>query len=134
MAFLLICAYTDIRDRVIHVRVLLPFLAAGLIPAAFSGRDALISAFAGALCGAVLLILSFITKGAIGEGDGLVLAVTGVYLGFFHNIRLLFLALFLSAIVSVISIFLKGWKKDREIPFMPFLLVAFIFTEIGEHI
>ncbi|MCR4740700.1 MAG: prepilin peptidase [Lachnospiraceae bacterium] len=132
--FLAICAYTDIKERVIHIHVLLPFLAAGIIYAAYSGGNTLLTAAAGAACGVFLLILSFFTKGAIGEGDGLALAVTGVYLGFSANISLILTGLFLSAAASVITVLFKGWKKDREIPFMPFLLTAFVLIKIGEKL
>ena len=131
--FLIICAVTDIRARVIHLWVLIPFAAAGLIFAAFSGKEALISGAVGALAGLFLFFLSFATGGAVGEGDGLVLMTTGVYLGFLMNLRLLCSALFLSAVVSVGAVVIKGWKKDRELPFMPFLLAAFIFIKTGDH-
>ena len=78
------------------------------------------------------MLLSFITNGAVGEGDGLVLIVTGIYLGFVMNLRLIFFALFLSALISIGAVIIKGWKKDRELPFMPFLLTAFLIISISK--
>ncbi len=132
--FLIICAYTDIRARVIHVKVLLPFAAAGLLTAALAGKEAFISGLLGALAGLFILLISLVTKGAVGEGDGLALMVTGMYLGFLMNLRLLFFALFLSALVSAGAVVFRGLKKDSELPFMPFLLAAFIFINIGDHL
>lgn len=128
--FLLICSYTDIKNKEIHLKVLLPFFLTGVIIAAVSGRDAVIGALTGTIAGIALLLLSFITRGAIGEGDGLVLVVTGVFLGFFGNLRLLVSALFLSALFSVGAMIIKGWKKERELPFVPFLLAAFLIIRI----
>jgi len=132
-AFLLICSYTDIRNNEIYLKVLLPFFLAGVIIAAASGPEAVITALTGTAAGIALLIISRITKGAIGEGDGLILVVTGIFLGFSENLRLLTFALFLSALFSVGAMILKGWKKDRELPFVPFLLAAFLIIKIGDR-
>ena len=129
--FLIICSYTDIKKKEIYFKVLLPFFLAGVIAAAVTGREAVLAAVLGAAAGIALLLLSFITKGAIGEGDGLVLVVTGVFLGISENMRLLTFALFLSALFSVGAMILKGWKRDRELPFVPFLLAAFLIIRTG---
>lgn len=42
--------------------------------------------------GILLLVLSKITKGAVGQGDGFFFLVSGMYLGFWDNVALLFLA------------------------------------------
>ena len=41
--------------------------------------------------GILLLVTAFFTREAIGFGDGLLLCVTGIYLGFWENLNLLFL-------------------------------------------
>jgi len=129
--FLIICSYTDIKKKEIYFKVLLPFFLTGVIAAAVSGREAVLAALLGAAAGIALLLLSFITRGAIGEGDGLVLVVTGVFLGISENLRLLTFALFLSALFSVGAMIIKGWKRDRELPFVPFLLAAFLIIRTG---
>lgn len=129
--FLIICSYTDIKKKEIYFKVLLPFFLTGVIAAAVSGREAVLAALLGAAAGIALLLLSFITRGAIGEGDGLVLVVTGVFLGISENLRLLTVALFLSALFSVGAMIIKGWKRDRELPFVPFLLAAFLIIRTG---
>lgn len=131
-AFLSLCSYTDIRKRVVYLKLLIPFFIAGVLLCALSGKNAVISGAAGACAGFFILILSMATKGAVGEGDGLVLMITGFYLGFFMNLKLIFTALFLSAMCSVAAVIIKGWKKDMELPFMPFLLAAFIVIKAGE--
>ena len=131
--FLLICSITDLREKVIYLRVLIPFAAIGAVLAASSGREAVISGAAGVITGLFILLLSFATKGAVGEGDGLVLMTTGIYLGFLGNLRLLCSGLFLSALFSLGAIVVRGWKRDRELPFMPFLLAGFLAVNIGDR-
>lgn len=131
--FLAISSITDIREKVIYLRVLIPFALIGILIAASSGREAVISGAAGVIIGLLMLLLSFATKGAVGEGDGLVLMTTGIYLGFLGNLRLLCSGLFLSALFSLGAIVIRGWKRDRELPFMPFLLAGFFVVIIGDR-
>ena len=131
--FLAISSITDIREKVIYLRVLIPFALIGILITASSGREAVISGAAGVIIGLLMLLLSFATKGAVGEGDGLVLMTTGIYLGFLGNLRLLCSGLFLSALFSLGAIVIRGWKRDRELPFMPFLLAGFFVVIIGDR-
>lgn len=79
---------------------------------------------AGMFIGVVLYFISVITKGKIGRGDGVLFMVTAVYLGFWNNLVLLWIACILAGVVgSVMMIFFKK-KKDYKLPFVPFVLLA----------
>ncbi len=130
--FLGICSYTDIRKKVVYVKVIVPFLLIGILLCISPLGNGIHNALYGTVVGLAILILSFATKGAVGEGDGLVLMITGFYLGFLNNIRLLCMALFLSAIVSVAAVILGKWGKKTELPFMPFLLISFLIIKVQE--
>ncbi len=130
--FLGICSYTDIRKKVVYVKVIVPFLLIGILLCISPLGNGIHNALYGTVVGLAILILSFATNGAVGEGDGLVLMITGFYLGFLNNIRLLCMALFLSAIVSVAAVILGKWGKKTELPFMPFLLISFLIIKAQE--
>lgn len=130
--FLGICSYTDIRKKVVYVKVIVPFLLIGILLCISPLGNGIHNALYGTVVGLAILILSFATNGAVGEGDGLVLMITGFYLGFLNNIRLLCMALFLSAIVSVAAVILGKWGKKTELPFMPFLLISFLIIKVQE--
>ena len=130
--FLGICSYTDIRKKVVYVKVMVPFLLIGILLCISPLGNGIHNALYGTVVGLAILILSFATNGAVGEGDGLVLMITGFYLGFLNNIRLLCMALFLSAIVSVAAVILGKWGKKTELPFMPFLLISFLIIKVQE--
>lgn len=130
--FLGICSYTDIRKKVVYVKVIVPFLLIGILLCISPLGNGIHNALYGTVVGFAILILSFATNGAVGEGDGLVLMITGFYLGFLNNIRLLCMALFLSAIVSVAAVILGKWGKKTELPFMPFLLISFLIIKVQE--
>lgn len=130
--FLGICSYTDIRKKVVYVKVIVPFLLIGILLCISPLGNGIHNALYGTVVGFAILILSFATNGAVGEGDGLVLMITGFYLGFLNNIRLLCMALFLSAIVSVAAVILGKCGKKTELPFMPFLLISFLIIKVQE--
>lgn len=124
--FLGICSYTDIKKKEVYTMLMAPFLLAGIAVSISPLGPGIKNALFGVAVGVFILILSFITRGSIGAGDGIALMITGFYLGFLDNIRLLCLALFLSAIISVAVLLIKRCGKDKELPFMPFLLIAFL--------
>jgi len=88
-----ITAIQDIRWK--KVRVAIVWAAALLICLCipFSSRMPVIERLLGVISGLGVVLLSKITGGKIGLGDGLVLAVTGMGLGFWGNIELFALAL-----------------------------------------
>ena len=66
-AFLTLCSYSDIKRREIYVKPALALILLGIVFAALQGRDSLLSAFLGALTGVALIIISKLTKGAVGR-------------------------------------------------------------------
>lgn len=85
--------------------------------------------------GMLLLLVSFLSKGAIGLGDGLVLLVTGWLLGPERTIRILFYGLLLSAVAGGILVFAGRIERREEQPFVPYLflgsLAAVVLYRLG---
>ncbi len=120
--------YTDMRKRVIYLRVLLPFLAAGIIWHFIRNEQGIIDIAGGVLTGLMLLLVSRLSKGRIGTGDGLLLIVSGVLLGAVGNLMLLTIAFLLAAFFSIILLTFRKCRRDTELPFAPFLFGAFFIT------
>ena len=121
---LLYSAYTDIRRREISIIALLLF-GIGACICMLCGRSASAAEIAGgAATGIFLLFISHLTRGELGEGDGCLLAVTGILLGFRENLMLLFGALFLSAVFSAFLFLVKRNLRDKY-PFVPFLFLSY---------
>ncbi len=131
--FLGICSYTDIRKRTVYISCLTLFFLPGLIFCVTSGKEGIVRGLLGMAAGTFLLLVSFATGGAFGEGDALVLMVTGVFLGAVKNTELLCLSLFLSSVTSAGALILKKWGRDTEIPFLPFIFAAHILMTVFEY-
>lgn len=82
--------------------------------------------FTGCAAGLVVLLLSFVTKGSIGMGDGFLITILGGFAGLEKTIELCITACLLSAIVSVLLLLIKKADRKTGLPFVPFLLVAYI--------
>ena len=78
------------------------------------------------LPGIGLLILSSATDEAVGRGDGSFFIVSGIYLGFWKNVILLWGSLFLCFPVCM-ALMIRGIQRGKRlscmrIPFLPFVL------------
>ena len=82
-------AWIDIRRKQISLLWIILFAVLGVLVNVILHRNTLWSALGGICIGAFLIGISRITRGAIGLGDGCIVCVTGVYLGFYKNMQLL---------------------------------------------
>jgi leader peptidase (prepilin peptidase) / N-methyltransferase len=82
----------------------------------------------GVAIGGIVILISLATRGKIGFGDGLLLCITGIGLGFWSNLELFALALLLAALVSIALIIFRIADRKKSIPFVPFLLLGYIVT------
>lgn len=86
----------------------------------------LIEKLGGIAVGLVLLAVSKLTHGQIGEGDGITFLITGFCLGFEENFLLLLEALLLSSMWGLIWMLMKKINLKTSLPFVPFVLTAFV--------
>lgn len=84
----------------------------------------------GVSIGIFLIICSFITRGQIGIGDGIICCFIGISCGFFENLNILFISLLLSAIVSFILLIKKRVERKTEIPLIPFLFIGYCCVQV----
>lgn len=84
--------------------------------------------FLGGLLGVGLLFLGYVTKEQIGYGDGCIFIMTGFFLGIWKNMQLLLVAFLLAGIYAVTILFFKRKCRYDRIPFVPFVLVAYVLS------
>lgn len=86
----------------------------------------LLSCLTGTLPGVFLLIAGWSTKQQVGYGDGIVLLVIGIYLGFSASLSILLTALLLIAPVSLFYIVCRRAGRKKQLPFVPFLFAGYL--------
>ena len=77
---------------------------------------------------AVFLLVSRLTHNAIGKGDALITGVIGLFLGFFQTFAVIFFALLLGGIISIILFLMKKVSRQTPLPFAPFLAAGFLVS------
>lgn len=85
----------------------------------------------GMLIGLLLMLLSIISKESIGMGDGLLLMITGVYLGGRENLKLFFIGNFILGMCALFLLVICKKSKKYKIAFIPCLLIAYIYICAG---
>lgn len=128
---LLVCGLQDIKMKKFYswIALLGGILIGICLP--FSSSITITDRLLGSLVGLGVIVISLITRGKIGMGDGVVLCITGINLGFWNNLELFLIALSLSAIISIILLATKRANRKKEIPFVPFIFIAFVIERIG---
>lgn len=118
---LLFCSISDIKTRTIDLRVIIGYFVIYSI----LFRDICVK---GIMPGMLLLVLSFLFKDKIGEGDGLILMMIGIGESVISALIVIFMAfttlIIYYLIASVVLMIYEG-KLRRIIDSMP--LVPFIF-------
>ena len=118
------CSYEDIKSRRIGVILVLGFGILGIFLHLFYSRLSIEEMLGGIAIGLIMFLVSYLSQERIGKGDALVLTVSGIYLGFWNNLFLLWGASLMASFVGIVFI-AKGERK-RELPFVPFLLVVYV--------
>ena len=131
---LLIEAVTDFKKK--EVNIVLPILlTAAALAMLILGKDiSVLNTLIGIAEGVLLILISVMTKGQIGMGDGILLAACGFMLGGKDNFLMFFFACLCSAVVSGLIMIFKKADKKTKIPFVPFMIPGFlsmVFLSLG---
>ena len=127
LLFLSICTIFDIRKKEI------PLILAGVGMMAAVGftiwrirNESIYAAeiLLSLLPGLFFLFTGWCTKEKVGYGDGILLLITGVMVGFNQCLAGLCISLFLSAFFGGLLLFLHKAQKNSRIPFVPFLTIG----------
>jgi len=119
-------AVMDFRKREVSLLSLAVFAAAGLGLNFGINYQSMGELLGGVGVGAFLLLTAFVTGEAVGIGDGLLLCVTGIYLGFWENLRLLGAGLLLCALLLGAGLVFRRLRFADRFPMVPFLFLAWM--------
>lgn len=87
------------------------------------------------ICGGIALGLSMIglsviTNNQIGKGDGMVIAMLGISLGFRDCLMVIAFASVVMAFLSIVLLLLKKANKKTRLPFIPALFISFVVINL----
>lgn len=87
------------------------------------------------ICGGIaiglsMIGLSMITNNQIGKGDGMVIAMLGIALGFRDCLMVISFASVVMAFVSIFLLIIKKANKKTRLPFIPALFISFVVINL----
>ncbi len=119
----LLAALWDINDMTIPLKITIPAIFVGLAIMMLTGQ--ILKGITASIVAFILMkLLIIISRNQVGGGDIAIMTVTGLYTGISTLISILFTAVTLAGIFSVIFILCGKAHKKTEIPFAPFILSA----------
>ncbi|MDF2905078.1 MAG: putative rane protein [Herbinix sp.] len=132
-AMLLCCAIQDLRNKKVTLWVLIigAVLTVGCLP--FAHNLSIAGRIGGLAVGLAVVLLSKVTEGKIGMGDGILLCISGLSLGFWCNLELFGIALLLAAMLSILLLILRRVNRKQSIPFVPFLFVGYLILFVASN-
>jgi Type IV leader peptidase family. len=128
MIIMLLCGIQDLCKKKIYLWILLIGAVLICLCLPFCNPNGLIDRVGGLTLGFIVILISLITSGKIGLGDGFLLCITGLGLGFWRNLELFAIALFMASVFSIILLALRLANRKNSIPFVPFLFVGYLFV------
>lgn len=128
---LLAAGITDIRKRQISRRLLMLLMLVCIAAVLFRGSFAIMDAAGGIAIGFCVIGISMISREQIGRGDGIVIAMIGLVLGFRRCLAAVSVAsLLMSAAAIVVLLFKKG-NRRTQLAFLPALFVGYVLCGVG---
>ncbi len=128
LGFFSISAYQDFRNKKINIYFLLTGAIIGLLFHLYSMEFDIIEILFGMGIGIMILLCGFLLGGGVGLADGVILIISGIFLGFEKNMEVFVAGLFLSGITSLFLSVIKRKGRTYRIPFAPFLLAGYLFV------
>ncbi len=116
----------DIKRKTVPVIPIMGWGIFAIVLHLISGKNDIISMAVGMIPGAIAYVLSVLTKEKIGKGDAVLLIVTGLYMGFWENVFMLWVGLIFAAIGGIVAIVMFKRKRGDELPFVPFLFAGYL--------
>lgn len=126
LIFLLICSVWDLHTKRIPIWLLGVGAGGMILFHLFWNNVNLFSVFGGVGIGVICLIVSKVTKEALGYGDSLLICLLGGYVGFINILWIITVAFGLAGIFSLIFFVGKSRYKEKTIPFIPFLTISYM--------
>lgn len=127
--FMLLYTWTDLEQRVIFDKMLIPFVLIGLVSLPLLDRVLTDHLLAAAVGGAVFLALAVLTHGGIGSGDVKLIAALGIWLGSDMLMTVVIAGIVMGGLAALLLLATGKRKKGDYFAYGPYFTIsALIFT------
>ena len=132
LVILIPCTILDIRKKKLPVIFLLVMLIAAFVTNLPLKRVPLWELIAGVLYGGMFLLVSVLTKGSVGFGDGIMIAAAGAWTGVLFVLSASIVGFLSAGIFGLVYIKVKKMDRKTKLPFAPFFTAACLALAIVE--
>ncbi len=127
--FMLLYTWTDLEQRVIFDKMLIPFVVIGAVSIPLLERVLTDHLLAAAVGGLVFLALAVLTKGGIGGGDIKLIAALGIWLGSDMLMTVVIAGIVMGGIAALLMLATGKRKKGDYFAYGPYFTIsALVFT------
>lgn len=126
LIYLFLCTISDIRYKKISLIQSLCFFIIGILFQIYFGSLSFHTILS-LIPGIFLTLLSIVSSGHIGLGDGIMVTICGLYLGFLEVPAIMLISCFFVIMYAIILGFIKK-KQLKTVPFAPFLFISCTVT------
>ncbi|MEF2575272.1 MAG: prepilin peptidase [Eisenbergiella sp.] len=128
------CSVTDCIRQKITAWTLWAGAVSGVLAMMFrltQGQEDMVSALAALVPAGIFLALNLLTREKVGKGDGIMLLVLGLLLGWRLCLAVLCTACLLTGILAGVGTMAGRLHRGSRLPFAPFLLAAVILVGLS---
>ncbi len=119
-------SFQDIKKHRIGVWLICAFGICGAICHMLHQKGEYQSLLGGMAIGLAMILVSVATQGKVGLGDGMVLFVTGIFLGFRKNLVLFTMSQALASVYALFLLVVRKKDRNHEFAYLPFLLISYV--------
>ena len=134
MAFLTGLSVEDMRFRKVSGELLVMMAVLGISYRIYEKNNSWISMLCGIGIGVIFLIISYITREALGYGDSILIIVLGLFVGAVELIEILTMTWIVLALSAMILLTFKRFSRKTALPFVPFLTLGYGVTSVYNYI
>ena len=127
LSYLAYQTYKDIREKSVSLKSIIIFSLVGVVINIGLANISLFNMFLGIAVGLGVILIGKLMKDGIGIGDGAVLSSIGILIGGKMCLLIFIMAITISAAVVIVLLVLKKVKLKQELPFVPYILCAYIW-------
>lgn len=126
LIFLFICSVWDLYIKKIPIWLFCVGAGGIFLFYLFGFKENLFDGLGGIGIGFICLVISRVTKEALGYGDSILICLLGSYVGFLNTLWIVTIAFGMAGLFSLTFFIRKGGYNKKTIPFIPFLAISYM--------